>query len=161
EGWMILNNRRNPVYWLRLRERHIEVLDACMRPRLVTVAALIGSPAVPVLKEILAEKDEFIELEVVQTLGKIVTSEAIAVLSDCLSLPNLVGAAIKGLEETRSNQAVDPLIQALRIPGPARAFSAEIGRALGALHGVASLIQFARKEGMHGDEHCRLGTVSA
>src|SRR5262249_20141448 len=43
----------------------------------------------------------------------------------------------------------------------ARAFSAEIGRALGALHGVASLIQFARKEGMHGDEHCRLGTVSA
>ena len=168
--WMILPGSyggrvyQNPVYRLRLDEHHVEVFDAGMRPRLVAVAEIIGPRAVPVLKDILAEKDEFLQTEVAETLGKIGTPESISALSNFLSLADVgpaAEAAIKGLEETRSKQAVQPLIEVLRTPSRAREFCAQIGHAIGVLNEVSSLIHFAHQTGMQGDEYCRLATVSA
>jgi len=170
QGWTIspdpLGGRsfNDPVYWLRLSQRNVEVFDPGMRPRLVAVAEMIGPRSIPVLKEMLTEDDAFLESAVPETLGRIATPEAVALLSECLSRPNLrgdMGAVIKGLETTRSKLAVQPLIEVLCKACRARELCGEVGRVIGVLNGGPSLVQFAHKTGMHGDEHCRFATLSA
>jgi HEAT repeat protein len=119
---------------------------------------------VPVLRELLAEKDALLDVTVPKALGKIATPEAIALLSECLLLPDhwgAVEAAFRGLEASRSKEAVQSLISALRTPGPAREFCGQVGHAIGVLKGASSLVQFAQEAGMRGDEHSRFATVCA
>jgi HEAT repeat protein len=151
KGWLIRSSRlgeADKYYTVRRGKRWAAVSDPGMRPRVVALAEIIGPEAIPVLRELLVEKDEFLEIAVAKVLGKLKSPEAVEPLSQCLSLANnwdMVQTTVNALAETHSSQAIQPLIEALfsrrREIEP---YAAEIVKAITALDGTTSLISAAR-----------------
>jgi HEAT repeat protein len=118
-GWLITFDYWPgwPAYLVKSGADALNVFDASLRLRLMAVAKLLGTGAIPVIREALVEKDPLLEMAAIEVLGEIGGIEAVEMLREFLlrnEQPQIVEAAIRALGGTRSQSAIPLLIESLK-----------------------------------------------